>query len=63
MYNKKLKKDLLRVCDGQSESELVSDFRQRIEEGRFTEQENPESHFCVYFAAFDSESKYANEKN
>jgi len=32
-------------------------YKQRMEQGNFTIQENPESHFCVYFAAYDSDSK------
>lgn len=39
------------------ESEIVLKYRQRLNEGRLTRDENPESHFCAYFAAFDQEKK------
>lgn len=53
MNNEKLKKDLIELCDIFPDSEVVFDFKQRVEERDLTIQENPESHFCVYFAAFD----------
>jgi len=54
---KELKDDLFELCDSQPLSEVVSKFQQRIKEEKFTIQENPESHFCVYFAAYDLGSK------
>jgi ADP-ribose pyrophosphatase YjhB (NUDIX family) len=41
-----LKKQLL-------EKNLKEKFKSRIKEGIITRDENPTSHFCVYFAAFD----------
>ncbi|MFZ2975787.1 MAG: NUDIX domain-containing protein [Candidatus Moraniibacteriota bacterium] len=32
---------------------LAKKFLQRIEEGKITRDENPKSHFCIYFAAYD----------
>jgi 8-oxo-dGTP pyrophosphatase MutT (NUDIX family) len=32
-------------------------FLSRIQEGNLTRDENPTSHFCVYFAAYDAEQK------
>lgn len=32
-------------------------FQKRLKEGLYTRDENPSSHFCVYFAGYDSESK------
>lgn len=57
MKSKNLKNDLIELCDNLPASEVVSEFSQRIEEENFTIQENPESHFCVYFAAHDSKAK------
>lgn len=48
-------KDLLR--DYFSGNELADKFLQRIEEGSLTRDENPKSHFCAYFAAFDPQAK------
>ena len=33
--------------------EVRRSFIQRLSEGQLTRDENPETHFCVYFAAFD----------
>jgi 8-oxo-dGTP pyrophosphatase MutT (NUDIX family) len=57
MERERLKQNLFDLCDNQTESEIVSLFRKRIRTGDLTIQENPESHFCVYFAAFDSSAK------
>lgn len=32
-------------------------FLHRLKEGSLTKDENPKSHFCVYFAAYDSKAK------
>lgn len=36
---------------------LAEKFLQRIEEGKITRDENPKSHICVYFAAYDPKAK------
>jgi hypothetical protein len=38
-------------------SSLTSEFVARANEGQPTIDENPISHFCVYFAGFDPETK------
>jgi 8-oxo-dGTP pyrophosphatase MutT (NUDIX family) len=56
--NKNLEKDiqeLLRV--GKFEPEMVEKYSARLKEGSLTKEENPQSHFCVYFAAYDPEVK------
>lgn len=37
--------------------ELAEKFLERIKEGKITRDENPESHICVYFAAYDPNAK------
>lgn len=36
---------------------ISSKFLQRVDDGNLTRDENPKSHFCVYFAAFDPKAK------
>jgi len=36
---------------------IKKSFLERIERGAITKDENPENHFCVYFAAFDPKEK------
>lgn len=38
-------------------NEVVSKFLQRIEQDKLTKDENPKSHFCIYFAAYDPNAK------
>jgi 8-oxo-dGTP pyrophosphatase MutT (NUDIX family) len=38
-------------------SPVTPEFISRAKEGKLTRDENPQSHFCVYFAGFDSETK------
>lgn len=40
-----------------SGDKIASKFLQRIEQGELTRDENPKSHFCVMFAAYDSNAK------
>ena len=40
-----------------SDDSLASKFIERIKEGKITRDENPKSHFCVYFAVYDIEAK------
>lgn len=37
------------ICD----KEIADRFLQRTNKGKLTRDENPETHFCVYFAAYD----------
>jgi 8-oxo-dGTP pyrophosphatase MutT (NUDIX family) len=48
-------RDLLRI--GKFEPEMVEKYSARLEEGKLTKEENPQSHFCVYFAAYDPQAK------
>ncbi|MBU0572211.1 NUDIX domain-containing protein [Patescibacteria group bacterium] len=41
--------------DGQEENAIR--FIRRLEQGNFTQAENPYNHFCVYFAAYDPKLK------
>lgn len=45
------------MCDELAGTEIVSQFCQRIKQGKLTIQENQEDHFCVYFAAHDLHAK------
>ena len=38
-------------------NELALKFLERIQEGKITRDENPKSHVCVYFAAYDPRAK------
>ena len=40
-----------------SYKEISERFLKRVREGGLTQDENPETHFCVYFAAFDPKLK------
>ena len=42
------------TCDN---GETYNRFKQRVEEGKSTRDENPETHFCVYFLPYDFQSK------
>lgn len=53
-----LRDDLLELLnDRNNKDSIVLEFGRRIQEGKYTIQENPESHFCVYFAAYDQNTK------
>lgn len=45
------------VSKGISTDEVAKKFLTRVREGKLTRDENPESHFCVYFAAYDPSAK------
>ena len=45
------------ITSGISNSPITSEFINRAKEGQPTRDENPYSHFCVYFAGFDPEAK------
>ncbi len=55
--NKNLSKELEELLAGFNHSPIVASFLKRIEKNKLTIQENSESHFCVYFAAYDPKSK------
>lgn len=40
-----------------AEKSIRQEYIKRINEGHFTRDENPKTHFCVYFAAFDPQAK------
>lgn len=45
------------IIDGFSGLAVSKEFSARVREGRLTRDENSQSHFVVYFAAYDPESK------
>jgi len=49
----KLAIELEKLLDENFSDEVAVKFRQRLKEGKLTKNENPESHFCAYFAACD----------
>ena len=40
-----------------SGSDMALKFLERLKKGKLTRDENPKSHFCVYFAAYDPRAK------
>ncbi|NTU99338.1 hypothetical protein HGA64_05055, partial [Candidatus Falkowbacteria bacterium] len=52
-----LSQDLGRILEEKFPKDIVEKFRQRMVDDKLTKQENPQSHFCVYFAACDFDSK------
>ena len=40
-----------------SDQHVAAEFINRAKEGRLTRDENPYTHFCVYFAAYDPDNK------
>ena len=45
------------VNSGDFDEKTVSAFLERVGQGKPTRDENPQTHFCVYFAAFDKKAK------
>ena len=45
------------IASENSTSPVTPDFFSRVKEGQLTRDENPFTHFCVYFAGFDPEAK------
>lgn len=43
--------------DGFAGDEMAGRFLKRVREGNLVKHENPKSHFCAYFAAYDSRAK------
>lgn len=52
-----LTKDINRLRALNVPDDVHIKFMQRLRERKFTRDENPISHFCVYFAAYDPEAK------
>ncbi len=52
-----LAQELTELLAGIGKSETISKYREKIRQGRLTRDEDPESHFCVYFAPYDPEAK------
>lgn len=42
------------ICDSEK---THADFLKRLEEGAFTRDENPQSHFCAYFLPYNAKNK------
>lgn len=59
MNNSKLAVELEKLLGGEKfvGDEVAEKFLKRVVEGDLTKQENPKSHFCTYFAAYDSNAK------
>lgn len=54
----KLADEIKELLNNQAfDREIVAKYSDRLKEGYLTIQENPKSHFCVYFAAYDPEVK------
>jgi 8-oxo-dGTP pyrophosphatase MutT (NUDIX family) len=54
----KIGKHLKKISNStKSYKEVKEKFTKRVGEGKFTRDEDPETHFCVYFAAFDQQAK------
>jgi len=45
------------LSDTPSSEEVIFKFKQNLAEGKLTRDENPENHFCAYFAACDYKAK------
>jgi len=55
--NKSLSQELKGLLASFNYGSVASKFLERIEDGKLTIQENPENHFCIYFAAYDNKNK------
>lgn len=52
-----LTKRINEIASAHPTSPVALEFISRAEEGKLTRDENPYSHFCVYFAGFDQKAK------
>lgn len=53
-----LKQELKKLTRGVlANDKILREFRRRLAEGKLTRDENPLTHFCVFFAAFDPKRK------
>ena len=58
MANLKLADEVRKIIENRfSNDEIAKKFLDRLDQENLTIDENPQSHFCVYFAAYDSEVK------
>jgi 8-oxo-dGTP pyrophosphatase MutT (NUDIX family) len=58
MYDSKLAIKLKEIIESKfSNVEIAKRFLSRLEQGVLTKDENPVSHFCAYFAAYDPKAK------
>jgi len=55
--NNILARELDELLNRKFSGPVADRYRKRLSEGRLTIQENPLSHFCLYFAAFDPDAK------
>jgi len=54
----KLAQEIKKLLDAiPADEETILKFRNSLASGKLTRDENPENHFCVYFAAYDSKAK------
>jgi len=52
-----LEKQIERIAKESKDQIIANKFLSRLADGRLTRDENPFTHFCVYFAAFDQNSQ------
>ncbi len=52
-----LNEELLLILEFSENKEIEKEYRERITKGNLTKDEDPVSHFCVYFLPFSSETK------
>lgn len=53
----KLGKEIEKLLDKACSEEVALKFRQKLQEGKLTRDEDPKIHFCAYFAACDYKKK------
>lgn len=54
---KRVDERIKEIILGFPDSPVAAEFGRRLGQGRLSREENPESHFCVYFAGFDQKAK------
>lgn len=55
--NNKLAQEIEKLLDLPFPEETILAFKDNLKDSKLTRDENPENHFCAYFAAYDSKSK------
>ncbi len=55
--NMKLNQELTELLNSQSSTKTIIGFLKRLPEGKLTKHENPQSHLCTYFGAYDPKAK------
>jgi len=53
----KLAQEIEKLLNQSFPEDIVLEFRKKLKEGNLTRTEDPENHFCTYFAAYDSKKK------